>query len=173
MNQSNPKGKGVGLIISAISSVILAVILFTVASDKEELRYYFDEDYRLLMKIYNAGGWIFAVSAVVEFVAGLVLIVNGQNEEEWANSNLVTCPDCHKSISRQAETCPHCGRKSIVKSSSASSDSPPASSQHVPTWKRIQMMEEGKAGEQEKCVFCCVTLTEGQSFCSGCGRRRD
>lgn len=173
MNQNNSKGKGVGLVISAISSVVLAVLLLTMASDKEELRYYFDEDYRLLMKVFSSGGWILAVTGVVEFIAGLVLIANGQNEEAWINSNLVTCPDCNKSISRHAEMCPHCGRRSIVKNSASVSSPTQTSSQHIPTWKRVQMMEEANNSKQEKCVFCGEPLSEGKRFCSGCGRRQD
>ena len=184
MNQGNSKGKGVGLIISAISGIILAVIFFTVASDKEELRYYLDEDYRMLMTIFNAGGWVLVVTGVVEFIAGLVLIANGENEEEWANSNLVTCPDCRKSISRQAESCPHCGRKAIVKSNASVSSQTPASGQNVPTWKRIQMEEKAVKQEQgaqdvpeavkmsvpaKKCPECGTTQSGDNRVCFYCG----
>ncbi len=27
------------------------------------------------------------------------------------NNNLITCPDCKKEISRNAEACPHCGAR--------------------------------------------------------------
>lgn len=177
MDQSNTKGKGVGLIVSAILGAFLAGFFFSISANaKEDWRYYWDEDYRAMMNVLHAGGWIMVVSSVVEFIAGLVFVANAKDEENWTSTNLITCPDCHNKISRQAETCPHCGRKSgyqsIIKNSSSVSN-PTAPNQYIPTWKRIQMMEEEKNSEQQKCAFCGEVLSEGQRFCSGCGRRRD
>ncbi|MBQ9762161.1 MAG: hypothetical protein IJV82_03690 [Oscillospiraceae bacterium] len=178
MDNNNYKGKGIGMIVSAIIGAIVAWFMLSMSADaKEDWRYYWDEDYHNMMLILNYAGWGMVIGAVIDFVLGLVFLNKTEEVPAW-NSNLITCPDCHKMVSRQAESCPHCGRRGVNQSifggSSSSAPATPAANQYIPTWKRIEMMEAAeKNQEPAKCAFCGETLIEGRNFCSACGRRRD
>ena len=46
----------------------------------------------------------------VPIVVAIVIISKSAGKSQMNNPNLTPCPDCHKFVSINATTCPHCGR---------------------------------------------------------------
>jgi hypothetical protein len=57
----------------------------------------------LILLLFCAG-----VVVVALVVIAIVFIIRAQQASN--NSNLMPCPDCRRMLSRQAQSCPQCGR---------------------------------------------------------------
>lgn len=66
-------------------------------------------------KVFGAifGGGVFGFLAFVVRLLGSGKAPRPESQGGQQKSNLITCPDCKKDVSRSAESCPHCGSKAL------------------------------------------------------------